>query len=64
MPFYVYILKCADGFYYNGYTDDIEVRIDALEHQLQIKEFTHRKEETYIAIENASKGAVALYLRR
>jgi len=29
--FYVYILKCADGSFYTGHTDDIEKRIT--EHQ-------------------------------
>ncbi|HEX4326023.1 MAG TPA: GIY-YIG nuclease family protein [Burkholderiales bacterium] len=27
MAFYVYILKCADGSYYTGHTDNIEFRI-------------------------------------
>ena len=27
-PFYVYILKCSDGSYYTGHTDNIEQRID------------------------------------
>ena len=26
--FYVYILKCADGSYYTGHTDDIEARFE------------------------------------
>lgn len=26
-PFYVYILKCNDGSYYTGYTDDLEDRL-------------------------------------
>lgn len=26
-PFYVYILKCNDGSYYTGHTDDIERRL-------------------------------------
>lgn len=30
-PFYVYILKCGDGSYYTGHTDDLEKRL--LEHQ-------------------------------
>lgn len=32
LPFYVYILKCSDGTYYTGHTDDIERRIS--EHKL------------------------------
>ena len=27
MSFYVYVLRCADGSYYTGHTDDLEVRI-------------------------------------
>ena len=27
MAFYAYILKCADGLYYTGHTDDLERRI-------------------------------------
>jgi len=27
-PFYVYILKCSDGSYYTGHTDNIDQRID------------------------------------
>ncbi|MFC1842460.1 GIY-YIG nuclease family protein [Candidatus Dependentiae bacterium] len=26
-PFFVYILRCADGSYYTGHTDNIEARI-------------------------------------
>ena len=29
MSFYVYILKCADGSYYTGHTDNPEVRLAA-----------------------------------
>ena len=29
MPFFVYILRCADGSYYAGHTDDIEARLTA-----------------------------------
>jgi len=25
--FYVYILKCSDGSYYTGHTDDLEARL-------------------------------------
>lgn len=31
LDFYVYILKCSDGTYYTGHTDDLEKRI--AEHQ-------------------------------
>jgi predicted GIY-YIG superfamily endonuclease len=29
MSFYVYILRCADGSYYVGHTDDLEKRLAA-----------------------------------
>lgn len=28
MPFFVYFLRCADGSYYVGHTDDLESRIN------------------------------------
>ncbi len=28
-PFFVYILKCADGSYYTGHTDNMESRLSA-----------------------------------
>ena len=28
MAFYVYILKCSDGSYYTGHTDDLEKRLE------------------------------------
>ena len=27
MPFYLYILKCADGSFYVGHTEDVEMRL-------------------------------------
>jgi len=27
-PFYVYIIKCADGSYYTGHTDGVEARFE------------------------------------
>ena len=42
MGFYVYILKCADGSYYTGHTDQIEVRLAA--HQSgQIRGYTYER---------------------
>ncbi len=32
MPFYAYILKCSDGSYYTGQTDDLDRRL--AEHQI------------------------------
>lgn len=41
-PFYVYILKCNDGSYYAGHTDDIEKRI-AEHNEGKIKGYTRKK---------------------
>jgi len=32
LSFYVYILKCSDGSYYTGHTDDLEKRINQHHH--------------------------------
>ncbi|MXW29303.1 MAG: GIY-YIG nuclease family protein [Chloroflexi bacterium] len=29
MGFYVYVLRCADGSYYTGHTDNLEARLSA-----------------------------------
>jgi predicted GIY-YIG superfamily endonuclease len=40
--FWIYILKCSDGSYYTGHTDDLEPRIAA--HQTgAIKSYTSRR---------------------
>jgi predicted GIY-YIG superfamily endonuclease len=36
MPFWVYILKCADGSYYTGHTDHLEKRL--AEHQTGVSD--------------------------
>ena len=42
MAFYVYILRCADGSYYTGHTDNIEARVIA--HQRgEIPRYTQRR---------------------
>ncbi|MFT4028093.1 MAG: GIY-YIG nuclease family protein [Novosphingobium sp.] len=42
MAFYAYILRCADGKYYTGYTDDLERRI-AQHHTGGYCDFTSRR---------------------
>ncbi|MDA1215743.1 MAG: GIY-YIG nuclease family protein [Chloroflexi bacterium] len=39
MSFYVYILRCADGSYYTGHTDNIEHRL-AQHHEGEASEYT------------------------
>ena len=38
MAFWVYVLKCADGSYYTGHTDNIETRLS--QHQLGQSAYT------------------------
>ncbi|HAJ72622.1 MAG TPA: GIY-YIG nuclease family protein [Methylophilaceae bacterium] len=38
MFFCVYILKCADGSYYTGHTDNLEVRVN--QHQMGLGGYT------------------------
>ncbi len=79
MSFYVYILRCADGSYYTGHTDDLErriaehqscalpgythdrrpvelmwaqdfpTRIDALDRERQVKDWSRAKKEALFA---------------
>ncbi len=42
MSFYVYILKCSDGSYYTGHTDDLEKRLAAHERG-EIPGYTSRR---------------------
>lgn len=42
MTFWVYILRCADGAYYTGHTDNLEKRI--AEHQAgELEGYTHHR---------------------
>jgi predicted GIY-YIG superfamily endonuclease len=43
MAFWVYILKCSDGSYYTGHTDNLESRI-AQHHEGKIAGYTHDKQ--------------------
>ena len=42
MPFFVYILRCADGSYYTGHTDNLEARV-AGHHQGMVPGYTHSR---------------------
>ena len=42
MTFFVYILRCADGSYYAGHTDDLETRIAAHERG-EIEGYTRKR---------------------
>ena len=42
MSFYVYILRCADGSYYVGHTDNLQMRLAQHEHG-EIPGYTHTR---------------------
>ena len=57
MSFYVYLLKCSDGSYYTGHTDNLEQRIHQ-HHQgafLQCYTFKRRPLELVYSAEFASR---------
>ena len=43
MPFYVYILKCADGSYYTGMTSDLDRRVWEHQEGLIPTAYTHSR---------------------
>ena len=48
MPYWIYILKCADGSYYTGHTNNIEKRI--AEHQMgEIPGYTAKRRPVTLA---------------
>ena len=42
MSFYAYMLRCSDGSFYVGHTDDLEQRISA-HHSGQLSGYTHNR---------------------
>ncbi|WP_022684890.1 TrmH family RNA methyltransferase [Sphingomonas phyllosphaerae] len=88
MSFYVYILRCADGSYHTGHTDDLErriaehqagttpgdtqdrqpvelmwaqnfpSRIEALERERQVKDWSRAKQETLFRNDREELGAM------
>ena len=43
MPYIVYILECADGFYYTGSTDDINKRLWQHEQGIEPSAYTYSR---------------------
>ncbi len=51
MSFYVYILRCVDGSYYTGHTDDLESRVSA--HQRgEVPGYTHTRRPVHLMFAN------------
>ena len=48
MAFWTYILRCSDGSYYTGHTDDLERRI-AQHHDGTFPGYTHNKRPVEVA---------------
>ncbi len=42
-PFWVYILRCADGSYYTGHTDDLQRRIAEHQHGVAMNCYTFKR---------------------
>ena len=49
LDFYVYILRCIDGTYYTGHTDDIDARISAHEQGLMPTCYTYTRRPIEVA---------------
>ena len=47
MSFYIYILKCSDGSYYTGHTDNLEMRI-AAHYEAQILGYTSTRQPVHL----------------
>lgn len=65
LSFHVYILKCSDGSYYTGHTDDIEKRMS--EHQLGLIDSCYTKTRLpveIVFIEIFKTRNDALYMER
>jgi predicted GIY-YIG superfamily endonuclease len=75
MQFWVYILRCRDGSYYTGHTDDLEKRLwqhregkmwdwtatryEALEFERRVKNWSRAKKEALIAGDRERVGYFA-----
>ena len=62
MAFYCYILRCADGSYYTGHTDDLDRRIAAETPEKDCQPSAHLREVDAgsfvdgISVQTAGKG--------
>ncbi len=64
MSFYVYILRCADGSYYTGHTDDLESRL-AAHKRGEIEGYTQTRRPIHLVfIEEAPSRQEALSRER
>jgi predicted GIY-YIG superfamily endonuclease len=62
MSFYVYILRCADGSYYVGHTDDLEKRLAA--HQSgQVTGYTRSRRPVQLAFRQEFPAREDAFLR-
>ena len=62
MSFYVYILRCADGSYYVGHTDDLETRLAA--HQSgEIAGYTYSRRPVQLVFQEEFPSREDAFLR-
>ena len=60
MPFWCYMLKCADGKYYTGHTDDLERRIAQHRHGGYCEFTTRRRPVAFVWAQEFTTRAEAL----
>jgi putative endonuclease len=53
--FFVYILKCSDGSYYTGITNNIELRIEQHNEGMDIKAYTYSRRPVELVFANEFK---------
>ena len=64
MAFHVYVLRCADGSYYVGHTDDLEARLTA-HRRGEIEGYTHTRRPVHLVFAgDVSKREEALARER
>jgi predicted GIY-YIG superfamily endonuclease len=64
MAFWVYILKCSDGSYYTGHTDDLEKRLWQHENCDEISYVSSRRPFTLVFSESFNSRIEALESER
>ena len=64
MPFFVYLLRCSDGSYYAGHTEDLESRLASHQEGLVSGYTQSRRPVTLVWADETSSRAEALQVER
>ena len=62
MSFYVYILRCADGSYYTGHTDNLEKRL-AAHNAGEIRGYTYSRRPVRLVFQEEFHSREEAFLR-